>query len=533
MRRKHLFKMVSIFLSLATTGPLVANGATRSSPFEPPDTGDRVFVTDDAPGQLDTRRCGNAIITFNVEVSRVVSMYGLKDDGTLADPQKLVSAGVLSEFATLEIPANDIDVHGSPVPEIDEIWFNGEKIGTLDGDDNKWVTNTFKIPIGKVKFAKYQQENQQPDQSDLPPIVAVNQVKIRVDAGGTNFWCAEFDWAALKFKAISPVILIHGLAAYGDFFQTQNFTYALEKNYIPYDLEIDLFKDGVVAAGETLDRELPKKAKEFGVDSLHVVAHSKGGVDVREYLAKFQAKHNDQFRILSYTSLSTPHHGSVLGDVVIAQREFPRQGNRLQLKGFSLSRLYLNFYRTLTPSYLWQGHVDLSTTHISSFNHRNLFRLPKDIHYNLLAADADANNNGELDIPQEFADGNDIINRRYGVDTEGLIYGHLSEAFKQMYDLLKTTKGVTISHETIPWPLEYITVVKAVKFDNPVKNDIFVNELSASADLTRLQSLAKHAFTFQGPNARSHMGMLNEGVADKVIPWLLETDQTHQYGDLR
>lgn len=532
MRRKHLIKTVSVFLLLTATGPLIANGSTRSSPFEPPDTGDRIFVTDDAPGQLDTRRCGNTIITFNVEVSRVVSMYGLRSDGTLIDPQALVSAGVLSEFATLEIPANDIDVHGSPVPEIDEIWFNGEEIGTLDGDDNKWVTNTFKIPIGKVRFAKYQQENQQTDHSGLLPTVGVNQVKIRVDAGGANFWCAEFDWAALKFKAVSPVILIHGLGAYGDFFQTQKFTNALEKNYIPYDLRINLFEDGVVAAGETLDRELPKKAKEFGVDSLHVVAHSKGGLDMREYLAKFQARHDDQFKILSYTSLSTPHHGSVLGDAVIAD-SFAFQADYVRLEGFSLSGLYLSIYKLgfFPTSPLWQGHVDLSTTHISSFNRENFARLPRDIHYNLLAADADANNNGKLDIPQEFADGNNII--KLQVELGGFIYGQLGEAFKQMYDLLKTTKGVTVSHEVEPWPYRQLTVVRPVKFDNPVKNDIFVNEFSASADLTRLQSIAKHAFTFQGANARSHTGMLNEGVADKVIPWLLEADQTHQYGDLR
>lgn len=264
------------------------------------------------------------------------------------------------------------------------------------------------------------------------------------------------------------------------------------------------------------------------------MAHSKGGVDVRQYLSQFQANHNEQFRILSYTSLSTAHHGSVLGDLVIAESEFPLPGNEVRLEGFSISCAYLSLYQMQLSSTLWQGHVDVSTTQMSSFNLHNLALLPQDIHYNLMGADADANNNGELDIPNEMADGDDLISWAYKVEIGKWKYHHLSNAFKQMYDLLKTTKGLTVSYEVADTvDGEGLTIVKAVNFSKPVMNDIFVNEVSATADSTRLYHAARHRFTFHGPDARSHMGMLNEGVAYKVIPWLLEADQTHEYGDLQ
>ena len=60
--------------------------------------------------------------------------------------------------------------------------------------------------------------------------------------------------------------------------------------------------------------EIPAIAKSFGATGIHLVAHSKGGLDVREYLAQYQPSHDKEFKVLSYTTLSTPHNGSALAD---------------------------------------------------------------------------------------------------------------------------------------------------------------------------------------------------------------------------
>ena len=59
-------------------------------------------------------------------------------------------------------------------------------------------------------------------------------------------------------------------------------------------------------------------AERFGAKNLHLVGHSKGGLDIRYYLG------SDLYRpaplgtsptILSEFTISTPHHGSILADI--------------------------------------------------------------------------------------------------------------------------------------------------------------------------------------------------------------------------
>ena len=65
---------------------------------------------------------------------------------------------------------------------------------------------------------------------------------------------------------------------------------------------------------ELLGVFIPALAAEFGAKHAHLVAHSKGGLDVREFLASTIPPN---FGVLSLTTLSTPHHGSVGADYAL------------------------------------------------------------------------------------------------------------------------------------------------------------------------------------------------------------------------
>ena len=68
--------------------------------------------------------------------------------------------------------------------------------------------------------------------------------------------------------------------------------------------------------GDLFVGSIPTVATSFGVDSVHLVTHSKGGLDARDYLANYQSQFDDQFEILSLTTLGGPHNGSALADLV-------------------------------------------------------------------------------------------------------------------------------------------------------------------------------------------------------------------------
>ena len=99
---------VTVRRSAATAGP-------RTSPFEPEKESDRHFVTD-AGNKLDTgciyRSSGP--IEFDIDVTRTLGP--LKADGTLANADELIAAGVLGPTATLTMPGYDVDSGASARP---------------------------------------------------------------------------------------------------------------------------------------------------------------------------------------------------------------------------------------------------------------------------------------------------------------------------------------------------------------------------------------------------------------------------------
>jgi hypothetical protein len=292
--------------------------SNQTSPFPVPTTTDTRFVVDEWPGALDTgctyRSEGS--LKFHIGIKRYVG--AVTGDGRLANPQALISSGVISRFATLRMPAYDVDFDVRPqpplYPEQDLIMFNGQRLAYLGpgaflrGADGKWRMNEIQVPIELVRFGTKGSNGSEPGTGD-------NEIEILIDqANQTDTWCTSLDWAALSFNALAPVIMIHGNGKSGAFWDVLNFTRPFQQAGIPYDNSISLPTTFVASNAQMLSSEIPRVAREFGAKHVHLVTHSKGGLDSRAFLKLLPSE--GQLAVLSLTTLSTPHHGSVLADYV-------------------------------------------------------------------------------------------------------------------------------------------------------------------------------------------------------------------------
>ena len=285
-----------------------------SSPFSPPHEDDTLFVSDTGGG-LDTGctyRSGGPL-TINVRVKRYVGPVGA--NGFLSDPQGLVSRGLVTPKAKLILPVFDIDVNGAPgvPPEVDSISFNGHNLGRLTGDNNIWKQNSFEVPIEWVKFPT----RGAPGSAPTP---ANNEIRINIDqaSGSAENWCMSVDWVQIKFGAIAPILLVHGTNAQSDSWDP-NFTAFFRNSGAPWSNDINLRPNGsILGNGALLSARVRALATSFGAKKVHIIGHSKGGLDTRAYLNNnYQPS---QVKVLSVFTLGTPHKGTIVSDIIVARR---------------------------------------------------------------------------------------------------------------------------------------------------------------------------------------------------------------------
>lgn len=522
-------KLFSVFVTLiATCSPIPCIAAPHfgSSPFSPPDETDTTFVVDQGTG-LDTGCTfrSEGPLVFQIKIGRYVG--DINADGTLKDPDTLIANGVVSNTATLRMPAYDVDFSASMsppyYPERDRVLFNGTDVDFLNGLDSTWVQNSLNIPISLLKF---------PARAPLgsTPTPAINTITINIDTANTaELWCTAIDWAELSFKAISPLVLIHGNNSNGGFFDRQGFTQVLANKHIPYDNSINLLTRSVVANGASLDTLIPVIVKSFGVDSIHFVVHSKGGLDSREYLAQFQSKHDKDYKVLSYTSLSTPHNGSVLADLLVDRETAATIADEIKFSGFP------NFTeKVLKAVAIDDGTRNLTTTFTAGFNATNIPRLPSKLVVHTVAADADVNGNQEIDRdPDEYAELRAESTALRDLENEFMGETKSRIAVDVPYQILRGTASITLTFEdkeTLFGKKKVIATLKSNPNRNGLGNDVLVTTLSGRGDGTISGKTTKQQ-VFDGAQGRNHSSVANAGVASTVLPWIIDVDKT--IGDLK
>jgi triacylglycerol lipase len=155
--------------------------------------------------------------------------------------------------------------------------------------------------------------------------------------------------------------MLHGNGESGAFWDRLNFTTPFQQAGIPYDNSISNPTQLIVKNVAELVTKIPFIATKFGVKHLHLVAHSKGGLDSRGFLKTLPIE--GQLAILSVTTLSTPHHGSVLADYI-------RDARGASARSSDASKRTA-FFQTLAGDYD-EGRQNLNTKFVSDFNQQNL-----------------------------------------------------------------------------------------------------------------------------------------------------------------
>jgi triacylglycerol lipase len=280
--------------------------AQTTSPFAPPDEKFGTYVVNSGSG-LDTGctfRSGSPL-RIKIKLPKVVNDAQLNADGTLKDAAKLVASGVLSAQATLRFPVFDIDDKDTSqgvAPEVDRVTFNGKFKKTLEGFNNTWTDDSIIVPIEELKFGQD------------------NELQIDIDTANANdSWCMQVDWLAVEFEAAAPYVLAHGISANRDTWleaDAAGVLRALEERGVLVDrfsLGAGQSGNGAVATNAAeLNTQIKAYLDPLKAKKVHVIAHSKGGLDTQGLQAQAP-----EFEILSLSTLSTPHLGSVAADLSI------------------------------------------------------------------------------------------------------------------------------------------------------------------------------------------------------------------------
>ncbi len=285
-------------------------------PFEPETDTDARFKGGSLSKCL-RRSQGPHVVT--VPIDRVAGE--VSSNGALLNAAELVKNGVISEEAVLRLPVFSRDYSTGAAPIEHKIKVNGEEFpdAVIEGVSEQWKLHQIRIPISLLRFGTRRKGGK--------PLAADNLIELTIDVGSpkeNENSCAAVDWAQLEFKAMAPVLLVHGngqgddgqggkfwdgsVLGEGSRLQMAGaFTQELKDQFIPYDNSISMTSGPTKDHGDYLGGEIPRLAREFGARHVHLVAHSKGGLDSRDFLARTVPTN---FGVLSLTTLSTPHHGS-------------------------------------------------------------------------------------------------------------------------------------------------------------------------------------------------------------------------------
>ena len=385
------------------------------------------YVVNDADGSTIDRYMfrHNGDIVINVPIRRYV---GPTDgNGYLQNVDALIEKGVVGETVNIYMPAYDVDEGRYPVfdcdgdyvydqlyDEVNEVYFNGEKLGKFRGQNQRWFQQTFTIPVSKLKFPSNKGG------------VGSNEVRVKIDVANSDVvlssgqvgcvvWATEVDWVGIQFKTASPIVLVHGIRSDGD--ALSNLKDGFEAAHLLADNSIklndrpapsefpvgcgnELYNQSIAYNVEQLKTKIPAIAKEFGTTSVNLVTHSKGGLDSRGFLSATRGENAIKVQVgtmsgqpvmhklktNSLITLNTPHKGSVLATYGVEARQMTdanaeNSGNIFLFKG--VKAIEGSYYCDLTPR---RASAFVSTT-----------MLPNGIGTASVATSADANNNRRID----------------------------------------------------------------------------------------------------------------------------------------
>lgn len=456
-----------------------------SSPFRPPDEDDTLFVVDSGSG-LDTGCTyrGGGPLRINVRVKRVVGAVG--GDGLLTDPQGMIQRGLISPRAKIILPVFDIDVNGAPgvPPEVDRISFNGHALGTLTGDNNIWKLNSFEVPIEWVKF---------PAQSSSgAPTPALNEIRIDIDqaSGSAQNWCMSVDWVQMQFAAVAPILMVHGTNAASDSWEP-DFTTFFGNSRAPWSNDINLTPNGsILGNGRELQARVHQLAAGFGAKKVHLICHSKGGLDTRAYLNNHYQPNT--VKVLSVYTLGTPHHGTIVSDIIVARRTTTDPESSDPDIDYLMSHDYW-FLSTPQPPAI----NNQMTGAMARFN-QQYPSVPSNVRFYNYGGDADLNNSGRISAAEALP----LIP---GMVPDGMA----SAAGTAMYRAIGRIASISITPgQRGLWGLDHYTKIEVAATNQP----FHLNDL-----VTSVPSARSPGGTYLGTRDGNHSSIKSQALAQTIL----------------
>lgn len=357
------------------------------------------------------------------------------------------------------------DVPDTLYPEVNEVYFNGELIGTLTGNDSIWKFNAeFEVPIEKVNFPS------------SPGGTATNTIQVAIDvknkhavlssgAVGCRLWATSIDWVGIKFEAAEPMYFLTGLfgvraalenSGYGEKLDSELGLYSKVVGHRTATGSIACLPGGLSAVTDHATNflsQVSQDATNTGTAEVHTIGHSMGGLDGRmvshllgvdEYLAQVGTMDGQPIRhpikVNSLLTHGSPHLGTVIAD-------FTGLGYGNQVIA-DMCDMQTSTWE-VANNYLELGETKLAT----------------------IGADADSDENQVIDAAE--ATGNQIPPEMLGMD--------LTWASNYLYNQLYTYDSIRWGYTTIELfgqTIEVPWVIKDASGPNP--NDTFVSDESAN-----------------------------------------------------
>lgn len=450
------------------------------------------------------------------------------------------------------------------LPVTIQVFFNGQPLVQQtvpapihrDGYEKLFPVSV-KIDPRAIKFARHRLEHVDngiscvpPQQIDPPNCVGTNQLSYAVSVPpvfeqlniGLNSAQVTANVATtyLNFSAMPPIVLLPGCCGNNlDFWYRPNLGANTHLVSMLRDVNMPTFLPRAISpttnspqgpiqywnritgstesGGEQAAIRARAAARWFGSKWVHVVAHSKGGLNARFLLGKHLLDQptggQTTVGVRSLITMNTPHMGAVGADIaqqlcrgVIINLPGPNAGP------VPVAQIPLSYRQCYDPKGI-QNNADLTQAEVENFNRK--FKSPpqqiavggvtRRVAYGAYAADANA------DASQEPGDGRKIIS---AAEAEGFLYGSNSLtsqlALNYSYDLLGRAIGVK---KLLPLAFQVIFAPGFRMNDGTVglQSQVYAGEASAPA----LPSFALISALPQESQLRLKSGANHEGVATR------------------
>jgi hypothetical protein len=508
---------------------------------------------------LDEERCTTARI--RLEIRRYLGPILESSDpllwpgGILRDADELIDRGQILPTQRLTVKMSlrrQPECAGSNISFV----FNNKPISPLRIDPLLSASNgelfelQFDIPSDIIHFSPLRGNM---GAADPRPIAAVN--RFEAASSDPSCLCVTIRDVELELRAMSPVVLVHGILGSGDgTFSAHGMQSALDESLVLYDnsLTQPWATNTIARDGARLMAHVPAAAESFGSDTVHLVVHSKGGLDAR-YFLEFRAPRASLAdawpQVVSLVTINTPHNGSAIADIVDAFSQDSFSGSIDPLDydvrttdptvewtsgDAAVARLVRVFGATLRSFSTGPGYLQLKTGYMQARFPSNISALRSisgaTTDFWAITSNADRNSDWELSWSESSGMRPGFSLWRtfipfYGVAGEASLNVQAGTILDQMFRFMSRYRRVgSIFRDRSAFFGRERSFLMVRPWSQRMPNDCVV-AMESGLGTDSYDGVTRGSRFFSGDMGRDHSGILNDHVANStVVPWLITSD---------